>query len=141
MGLPHQRETMEAAKARVATALEPLWNAAKMNRQCRKDPQADTPGKHRRHVFDFADGLRLIVSRDELPQPLEETGIAIVIHVSCSVDMESTLCGTLPNDDTGQKTLARIASQRISELLDADCPPEPAFWWADSVAHWFLTTD
>jgi len=138
MTLPHRRETLEAAKARLDAALEPLWNVTALTHA---GPDTDFPGQHRRHVFDFDDGLRLIISRDELPQALGDTGTDVVIHVSCSVDEESTLGGTLPRTEAGIDTLGKIAGRRIGDLFGTAEAPEPMYWKDGRVGHWFLEAE
>lgn len=139
MPLPQKRETMESAKARVKEALAPIWDRNEVVRDVQQfGDEADVPDKHRQHVFDFQDGLRLVVSRDRMPVEIGDPPTNLVIHVSASVHEESQLAGTLPQTKLGQAWLARIAAGRISELLDTDADPCPQFWSCHHVAHWFV---
>jgi|SRR5688572_4008147 len=62
-------EPLESLKARFPKAIDTIWGKIKTE---------DRPGMYREHVFDFEDGLRMIISREVLidPEP--------VIHVSAS---------------------------------------------------------
>jgi hypothetical protein len=54
--LPFLAEPVDQLRARFPQALERVWVAG--------PDMPDRPGLHRIHVFDHADGLRLLVSRD-----------------------------------------------------------------------------
>lgn len=61
MGLSFQPELDEMLKLRFIAALEPVYDSQKVAAgECQR------PGELRKHVFDFADGMRLIVSREEV---------------------------------------------------------------------------
>jgi len=76
--LPHQPESIDQMRARWDDAVSFCVDAEKIY----DDPQtAYVPSQHRRHVFDFDDGVRLIVSRDQFHG--EEK-----LHVSVSVTTE-----------------------------------------------------
>lgn len=74
MGLPFEPETIEQAKARLGAALDPVYH--------QQDVLDGRPAQDRKHVFDFEDGMRLIVSRDEL------NGVEASTHVSASFEVE-----------------------------------------------------
>lgn len=138
MGIPHKPETIEAHRARIDEATRPLWIVADVQQDVlKRGNAADTPGKHRRHVFDFEDGLRLIVSRDNLPMKLESINYDIVLHVSASFEKESPLWGMLSRDQKGFDRFCAIAAKRIGELLDAVVDEKPSLF-TGKVAHWFL---
>jgi len=65
--IPYESESTESLKARVAEALKEPYIVGERPR----------PGEQRKHVFDFEDGLRLIVSR-------EQAGLTVVMHISAS---------------------------------------------------------
>lgn len=71
MSIPFIPEPLEQLKSRFPKALEKVWKVT--------DPMPDRPGLHREHLFDFESGLRLLVSKDKLPQFQEPE-----IHVSAS---------------------------------------------------------
>lgn len=98
--IPTQTEEPDSMKARLAQAFHPL---------VRVEMGADglppyRPGQHRRHVFDFPDGLRLIVSRDDLDPWQFVKGE--VLHVSASFDQHSRLYHQL-------QTMIRKGTQRL----------------------------
>ncbi len=63
--LPHQSEPIEKLRDRWHDAVSFAVEAEK----CKADPDnAYIPSQHRRHVFDFDDGLRLVVSRDRVAE-------------------------------------------------------------------------
>lgn len=76
--LPFEPQQFEEVKARFPVALMSTYD-------CRSGIPSPTPGELRAHVFDFTDGLRLIVSRDK------EDGDAPYIHVSASAIEGTTL--------------------------------------------------
>jgi hypothetical protein len=59
MALPFQAESDESAKARVPAALRRVFVLEDL-----RDP-SQRPGLLREHVFDFQDGMRMIVSRED----------------------------------------------------------------------------
>jgi hypothetical protein len=67
--LPFISEPIEQLKARFPKALEKVWVIT--------IPMPDRPGLHRENVFDFPNGIRLLISRDNLIDKTE-------IHVSAS---------------------------------------------------------
>lgn len=56
--MPFEPQQFEEVKARFPVALMSTYD-------CRSGIPSPTPGELRAHVFDFTDGLRLIVSRDK----------------------------------------------------------------------------
>lgn len=76
MGLPHEPQSAQEMKDRFAAALEERWDPYRATR-------GDTPGKHRKQVFDFSDGCRLIVSVDNFADAGGEDDFRL--HVSASV--------------------------------------------------------
>lgn len=74
MGLPFAKETMQQLKDRFNKALEKVWDVDAIA----IDPEKiDRPAQHREHVFDFEDGIRLIISKDK-------TDGNLFIHISGS---------------------------------------------------------
>lgn len=72
--LGFEPESVEAARARLPQALAPIYDPLDLRSGELR------PGEQRRHVFDFEEGIRLIVSRDLLidsSRPPE-------VHVSAS---------------------------------------------------------
>ena len=73
MALPFEPELEEGLQARYKDAVAEVIDIREIKSGVRA-----TPGKERRHVFDFYDGLRLIVSR-------ETDGTHKTIHFSASM--------------------------------------------------------
>ena len=71
--LPFKPETIEALKVRYPAALERVFDVRELT-----GPVDDRPGLKREHVFDFEDGLRLIVSRE-----MHDRGLCL--HLSASM--------------------------------------------------------
>lgn len=72
MGLPFQPEPIEKLAVRYQKAMEKVYDADKITQG-----QIDRPGLHRENVFDFEDGIRLIISKDR-------TSGRLYIHISGS---------------------------------------------------------
>ena len=70
--LPIQPEMFVDLKSRYSKALERIWDVRLV-----AEGVLDAPSGKREHVFDFKDGLRLIVSRDHI-------GPFTCVHVSAS---------------------------------------------------------
>ena len=58
--LPFEPETEEELRARYLAAMTRVYDVTGFF-----EMPADRPGLHREHVFDFEDGLRLIISREK----------------------------------------------------------------------------
>lgn len=71
--LEFEPEIEDSMKARFNEALEPIYDVEKIAAGKQK-----TPGSFRKHVFDFFDGTRIIVSK-------ERCGIFCTTHFSMSV--------------------------------------------------------
>ena len=61
MGLIFQPESVAKLKKRYAQAFEKTYDVNKIG----ESQSTDRPGLHRENVFDFKDGLRLIISKDQ----------------------------------------------------------------------------
>lgn len=70
--IPYTPETIDQARARFSAAIEPLFRL--------DNPRCGSAGASRTHVFDFEDGLRLVISRDFHPD------MGVEIHLSASVN-------------------------------------------------------
>lgn len=78
--LPFKSEPLEILKGRFPKALEKEWTLAEIPR--------DRPGLHREHVFDFASGVRLLISRDNFYPHIHG---GPVTHVSASFEFDPPL--------------------------------------------------
>lgn len=63
--LPFEPEPFLQLRARFHAAYEPIWPYAP------PDYEGDVPALHREHVFDFEDGVRLVVQRVQSPRRAE----------------------------------------------------------------------
>jgi hypothetical protein len=91
--IPYNPQTVEELSKRFLQAIEKLYN--QLNIAEGIEPR---PGKFPEHVFDFGDGIRLIISREEIA-----TGDQ-VLHISGSA-----------NKDGGRLTLDEYLLQHIVE--------------------------
>ena len=69
---PFQPEAWETMIARFPAAVAPLYDVTATN--------LNAPGLQRRHIFDFPDGLRMIVSREKNEPPIKNA-----IHFSFGI--------------------------------------------------------
>ena len=133
MRLPFKPEPEAALKARVPAALEVVYDqkVAYYNREVAKD-MSKAPSGNRAHVFDFEDGLRLIISRDAIEEE-------VYVHVSASLEMESPLMTFLPRGQRGFAMFCRGAARKIGELLSLPgLPSGPQHVTEGKIPHWFL---
>lgn len=85
-----RREPVSQMKMRLAQAFHPLVNAEPLvHGHSPSGTPAYRPGQHRRHIFDFDDGLRLILSRDDRDPSYFVSGA--VLHLSGSFELETRL--------------------------------------------------
>lgn len=92
--LPFEPEMESMMKARFVEAVTPIYDAKQAARS------GNTPGKLRKHVFDFYDGMRMIVSR-------ESSGGDLYLHASVSFHG-----GFAPRGED----LLRIVIDRVKEM-------------------------
>jgi len=101
--IPFEPESIESARARLWKALEKVFNAHI------GDSLSVLPRKElRRYVFDFDDGLRMIVTRD-----IEEPGNPPVVHVSCSVVGDEAVARVIAG---GRDAYLLLVRQRWEQL-------------------------
>lgn len=98
---PHQPETLIDAQRRYPAAVAEVYDVESI-----KLGTVDPPSRHRRHVFDFADGLRLIISRERY-----EDG-RLLVHVSASFACGSELHRQFP----GLMEFMRLACRRFWDV-------------------------
>lgn len=113
--IPFQPESDESLRARYHKAVEKPWSI---------DPKGPTPtdgpGKHREHIFDFEDGMRLIISIDKGPE--DE-----LLHFSASMFKHI-------EGDT-----LKLAEQRFREMSGCDRPAYRHIVTPMGVPHWFIS--
>lgn len=74
--LDFKSEPLELLKARYPKAIEKVWKMPEI-------ATGNRPGLHREHIFDFASGVRLLISRDDFT-PMDGE----VVHVSASFEFD-----------------------------------------------------
>lgn len=137
--LPHEPEPLERLQARFAKALEPVYDVCLIAQGWQT-----RPGAYRRHLFDFEDGLRLLVSRERLPLMGPDGRTAAVhLHVSASFEaglaLERDLVRRLKRDHAHRvvtRWFVPLVERRFAQLSDV-----PLIFHGLSsekgVAHWF----
>jgi len=108
MPLPIEPEPLEDIKARFHLALEGVVDGAKV-----ASGEVERPAIDRKHVFDFENGMRLIVSVDK------NFGMTF-LHVSVSVN--EAYCGKVSDGADIMASIMADARERVADLLDR---PEP----------------
>jgi hypothetical protein len=104
--VPTNPEPLAALRARYPRALEHLYDAVAI-----RDARAIRPGEVVANVFDFEDGLRLIVSREQVP------GLGRVLHVSASF----LLTGELSQKLDGILQAEGVTMAYMALLREARC--------------------
>jgi hypothetical protein len=124
IGIPVKPEKLKALRRRFAQAVEPIYRAADTMSGAVK-PQAKAS-----HVFDFADGLRLMLNRERHADGL------IVLHVI------ATAPGILSSDLTkiinDPKEMGVVVIDRFARLSEIDinvAKPRQFFYSQDGGIH------
>jgi hypothetical protein len=130
-------EPSEALAARYPAAIEKLWEYDRYgNCACGLRPSTE-----REHVFDFEDGLRMIISRDHHVDEPEPS----FIHVSASFGVGTELFKILSKGLTVDIMMADFknrCSERFSELSGELIPETATFIMSDmGVFHWKIWQD
>ena len=129
MGLPWNPEKITVLRARYAAAVTDLYDHGAI--AAGVQPR---PGTRRRHVFDWPDGLRLIVSRDRLMDG------RIGICVSGSVQGNTRLSRWLQTPDPAT-ALASLVCQRWQHLARSDRIPQLVGWSSGKGVPHFVVWD
>lgn len=96
--LPFEPQPLEIHRLRYTAAVHHLWPWVDNNHT------GDSPAYHREHVFDFPDGVRMVVSRVSPPPKYQDDPPSIL--VSAMVDTSKTPGGTgLPPGVAAMDTL------------------------------------
>lgn len=127
MALPRNPMTVEQHQARLPEALKRLWDVVAMD----AEGGADRPGLCPANVFDFPDGLRLIVGRERQAEPNGE-----VVHVSASVFKGSSLWHAILAEGPAFLGLRKAVESRFQAIGG------PTIYFAflsprAGIPHWF----
>lgn len=133
--LPFAPEPIASLRARFPGALAAVFDCASIE----ADPSVPRPGQVRANTFDFEDGLRMIVSRDDLGRSLG----GVHLHASASLEEGSPLEAEMmriyrARGIDGVRAAFRSAVEaRYEEIAGRPMPPFKA--WSDwkGVPHWF----
>ena len=90
-----------------ATEHRNRWDAATVKVWYLPGALADRPGLHEEHVFDFHDGLRLIISTDNV-EPF-----GTVLHVSASVRPRSPLYDRMLKSKIDLDAFHKVVQERV----------------------------
>jgi hypothetical protein len=90
-------ESEDRLRSRYAEAIRPVFDPESMALGVQ-----ERPGETRRNVFDFEDGLRLIISRDAIPRP--------TLHLSASI---------YPNTAAYQLLAHQVWRYGLAKAMDA----------------------
>jgi hypothetical protein len=85
--LPYEPEPVASMQARFTLAIDPIIAVERV--WAGLDPR---PGEQRRHVFDFEDGLRLIVSRETYPT---DSSIGIRLSGRTGIHLSGSAAGAM----------------------------------------------
>lgn len=134
--LPFRPASREDNAARLPEAVQKLYDADAVARG-----EGTRPGLHRRHVLDYPDGLRVIVSRERVPA---RSGGEVFVHVSASLEPGTGLYarGRLVSRAAGRKAAYRWFRTHVEALLAELFPDEElrfvGFSRDKGVPHWVI---
>lgn len=131
--LPHKPQTLTELRARFPKALTRTYDAISIAMY----KSTDRPGNNRENVFDFEDGLRLIVSRDILEDHPQ-------IHVSASFEMNSRLGRQLQRSGFGEASrdgFVEAARDGYRQLSATDAGLTLIGWSAAGIPHFVIENE
>lgn len=107
--LPFERESIESMAARYPQAIEEICDV-----ESAKLGVGWMPGGRRANVFDFEDGMRMIVSRDESAE------FGIKIHFSASANPESVFYADIANGLVDRQQYLNLCVERFRAISGCD---------------------
>ena len=132
--VPINPQTLDALRARYPQSLETVYSAVAI-----RDNKATRPGEVPANVFDFDDGLRLIISRDLM------SDAKVVLHVSASFPPKCRLADSLRDLSSRRKDglvirtfLDEIVPKRFAELSGDKRPLVYTGMSAGGIPHWHI---
>jgi hypothetical protein len=123
--IPHVPESIEAARERFPSALAEVVDIESVMLG-----NEVIPGKLRKHIFDFADGLRLIVSREAIPR------WGVYLHVSASFDEHSENFAKVRTGQIGIQEFFHMALDRYHAISGDPSQLEFDHLSSRGIPHW-----
>jgi hypothetical protein len=126
--VPFKAEPLKDLQARYPQALDFVYDSDAM-----RDSNAIRPGEVAAQLFDFEDGLRLLISLERRPQ-------GTVLHLSSSFETESELYGFFRKEtETKSPTqvmelFIEMTRRRFIEL-SGDAQPPPLIGMSNFIPH------
>jgi hypothetical protein len=126
--LPYEPESIEAINLRMRSALDRLWVVADLRLD---DDTVPRPSKDRNHVFDYSDGLRLIISREDYGGVYRS-----VAHLSASVQPNTQLSYRMHLRLLNLESILAFAVRRFTTGTGQR---DIAFWnfSGGAIPHWY----
>lgn len=150
MNIKNTPEPIAALRARLPAALAKVWNAAVVAKalQDASDDSAknkvDRPGLHPENVFDFEDGIPLIVSVEAIPTPgraaQNQGEFDIKLHVSASIHAGSLMAESVMQLADAQRIdyVLKVLHARAAELTGVEKSKlEFLMFSAGGIPHWY----
>lgn len=132
--LPFEPQHMNSARNRYAAALDDLYD--------HKDPATfvgvSRPGTQRRHVFDFPDGLRLIVSRERTTLGEVFIHLSASWHPGTTMDVSMSMALGTGGEEDAKKHFTGRAVERWRDLafVGREHPVDLIAWTPKGIPHW-----
>lgn len=102
MSHAYKPQSMRSLRLRLRDALERIWDCTEPG-LAEQERTGIRPGNDPRNIFDFQNGIRMIISREQVDQ-------GIWIHISCSVQ---------PGTELGAK-LAMMVGQHSLDVINRE---------------------
>lgn len=132
--IPRRPESMASLKARYPLALEYVYDAFQI-----AEHNAIRPAEVAANVFDFEDGLRLIISRESYPGDNR-----VFLHFSASFQTETPIherCKSVAAEHGSAAMLTDFmiaAADRFAELSGDTRQPTTIFVTRGGIPHWLI---
>jgi hypothetical protein len=123
-----QSEPLAALRARYGEAVRDVYDHA-----CIAAGQQNRPSNQRKHVFDFQDGLRLIVSRDRTF--VGRTGVFVSASLMPGTPVYESL--RLHRGDA-REGFCTVVRERWQQLADSKRMPEFQGWSEAGIPHFVV---
>lgn len=132
MSVPVNAQSLDRLKKRFKLAIAPTYDAKLI-----ESGRQRAPSGLFQHVFDFKNGLRMIISRDKHligPEP--------VIHFSASISPDTPLEKDLSRFDDGKdgvrQAFLRISVESFRSISGSSAEIKLIGWSIGGIPHWYL---